>query len=263
MIGVGLGPLVIVTEIIRRDIGTVYRLSRPDDDAPVAPQAGVQVLAAELAVAVGFQYRVRREIDIRIQLDHPSIVRFYDSGEKDRRFWYAMELVEGPSYDALRDSRGRIPWPDVLALALQVCPALKHAHDRGVIHRDLKPANLLRATTADGAPLVKLTDFGIASLFASPHLTVTGGVIGTPEYLSPEQATGKPATRRSDLYSLGVVLYALITGSPPFTGDPIDLLQKHRFGQFDRPIRIIPDLPPDFDDIVCELLDKDPDRRPA
>src|SRR5262249_23886009 len=96
-----------------------------------------------------------------------------------------------------------------------------------------------------------------------PPRTVTGGVIGTPESLSPEQAPGKPATRKSDLYSLGVVLYALITGTTPFTGDPIDLLQKHRFGQFDRPIRLVPDLPPDFDDIICNLLDKDPDRRPG
>jgi serine/threonine-protein kinase len=135
-----------------------------------------------------------------------------------------------------------------------------------VIHRDLKPSNLLQGinpANPEEPPILKLTDFGIASLFASPHLTVTGGVIGTPEYLSPEQASGKPVTRRSDLYSLGVVLYTLITGTTPFVGDQIVLLQKHQFGQFDRPSRIIEDLPHDFDEIICDLLEKDPARRPA
>ncbi|MGH7171007.1 MAG: serine/threonine-protein kinase, partial [Gemmataceae bacterium] len=115
----------------------------------------------------------------------------------------------------------------------------------------------------DRCGLVKLTDFGIASLFASPHLTVTGGIVGTAEYLSPEQAAGKPASRRSDLYSLGVVLYTLLIGRTPFSGDPLDLLHKHRFAQFDRPARIVPEIPYELDEIVCELLEKDPDRRPA
>jgi serine/threonine-protein kinase len=111
--------------------------------------------------------------------------------------------------------------------------------------------------------VIKLTDFGIASLFASPHLTVTGGIVGTAEYLSPEQAAGKPVTRRSDLYSLGVVLYTLLTGRTPFVGDPLDLLHKHRFGQFDRPARLVPEIPYELDDIVCQLLEKDPDKRPG
>ena len=111
--------------------------------------------------------------------------------------------------------------------------------------------------------MVKLTDFGISSLFASPHLTVTGGIVGTAEYLSPEQAAGKPASRRSDLYSLGVVLYTLLIGHTPFIGEPLDLLHKHRFAQFDRPARIVPEIPYELDEIVCALLEKEPDRRPA
>ncbi|MGL4552494.1 MAG: protein kinase domain-containing protein, partial [Gemmataceae bacterium] len=198
------------------------------------------------------------------QLDHPCIVRFLESGTDRNRFWFAMEFVDGPSFESLRDGRGRVPWPEVLDLAWQIAPALKHAHDRGVIHRDLKPSNLMRAAdphAEDGLGRIKLTDFGISSLFASPHLTVTGGVIGTPEYLSPEQAAGKPVTKKSDLYSLGVVLYTLITGDTPFQGSPVDLLHKHRYGQFDRPARIVPDLPPDLDDIICQLLAKDPGQR--
>jgi serine/threonine-protein kinase len=262
MIGVRLGAWVIESEIGRGGMGSVYLARRRLGDGP--DTAALKVLAAELAVEQGFQQRFQREIAILRSLDHPGIVRLFESGQSGPRFWYAMELVDGPNFDALRDERGRVSWPEVLEMAWQIAPALKHAHDRGVIHRDLKPANILRARNPEdpGQPGVsKLTDFGIASLFASPHLTVTGGIIGTPEYLSPEQAAGKPATKRSDLYSLGVVLYTLITGSTPFSGEPLDLLHKHRYAQFDRPIRIIPDLPPDLDEVICDLLEKDPSRR--
>jgi serine/threonine-protein kinase len=245
------------------------------------------VLVAELAADTGFQARFQREIDILRQLDHPNIVRFRESGRQDNYSFFVMEYVPGPSYDTLLSERGRLPWPEVLELAWQIAPALKHAHDRGVIHRDLKPSNLLlapnsvasgewRVAREEGASalgtrhsplgpfgLVKLTDFGIASLFASPHLTVTGGVVGTAEYLSPEQAAGKPVTRRSDLYSLGVVLYTLLTGRTPFVGEPLDLLHKHRFAQFDRPVRLVSDVPHELDDIICALLEKDPGKRPA
>ena len=115
----------------------------------------------------------------------------------------------------------------------------------------------------DGPGVVKLGDFGVASLFASRHLTVTGGVVGTAEFLSPEQAAGKPVTARSDLYSFGVVLYTLLTGRPPFEGEVIDLLHKHRFARFDPPLRFVPEMPDDFNDVICELMEKDPDKRPA
>lgn len=264
MIGVRVGCWVIEAEIGRGGMGAVYRARRAADVEDGPPVAAIKVLAAELAVEVGFQQRFQREIDILRQLDHPGIVQLYDSGVDQNRYWYAMELVDGPSYERLLETRRRIPWPEVLDLAWQIAPALKHAHDRGVIHRDLKPSNLLRGPAeGDGPGPIKLTDFGIASLFASPHLTATGGVIGTPEYLSPEQAAGKPVTRRSDLYALGVALYTLVTGRTPFIGEPIDLLHQHRFAQFDRPGRIEPSLHPDFEAIICSLLEKDPADRPA
>ena len=266
MIGTRLGSWILETEIGRGGMGTVYRARRAAGTAEGPATAAVKILAAELAVEVGFQQRFQREIAILQQLDHEVIVAFYESGVEDHRYWYAMEYIDGASYEEIREEQGRLPWREVLELAWQLSPALKHAHDRGVIHRDLKPSNLLRVEDAadpDGPGRVKLTDFGIASLFASPHLTVTGGVIGTPEYLSPEQAAGKPVTRRSDLYSLGIVLYALATGDPPFEGETIDLLHKHRFGQFDRPRRVVPDMHPDFDEIICDLLAKEPADRPA
>jgi serine/threonine-protein kinase len=266
MIGVQLGPWLIESEVGRGGMGTVYR-ARAEPAPAHGPQvAALKVLAAELALDPGFRQRFQREIDILRELNHPNVVQFLGSGEERGRFYFAMELVEGPGFDVLQEKYGRIPWPEVLDLALQVALALRHAHDRGVIHRDLKPSNLMRVTVAnEDYPfgLVKLTDFGIASLFASPHLTVPGGVVGTAEYLSPEQAAGKPVTKRSDLYSLGVVLYTLLTGRTPFRGDIPTLLHQHRFGQFDRPGRLVTDLPPDFDELVCELMEKDPSRRPG
>jgi hypothetical protein len=281
MIGARLGSWILERELGRGGMGCVYLAHRDPAEANGPNQAAIKVLAPELAVDSGFLARFQREIDILRQLDHPNIVRFRDSGQQNGRPYFIMEYVPGPSLETLLMQRGRLPWPEVLDLAWQVAPALKHAHDRGVIHRDLKPSNLLLAPlparSADDGPkhrapvlqadggevLVKLTDFGVASLFASQHLTVTGGIVGTAEYLSPEQAAGKPASRRSDLYSLGVVLYTLLVGRTPFTGDPLDLLHKHRFAQFDRPARIVPEIPHELDEILCELLEKDPSKRPA
>jgi eukaryotic-like serine/threonine-protein kinase len=258
-----LGPWVIDEELGRGGMGCVYLAHREPAKEGSPERAAVKVLAAELATEVGFQDRFRREIDILSQLDHPHIVRFYESGVEAGRYWYAMEQVPGPSLEEVREKQGRLPWPEVLDVALQVAPALKHAHDRGIIHRDLKPSNLLRVESGEAAGTVKLTDFGIARLFASNHLTVTGAVVGTAEYLSPEQAAGKPVTKRSDLYSFGVVLYTLLAGRTPFEGEPLELLHKHRYAQFERPSRLVPGLPPDLEAVVCELLEKEPEKRPA
>jgi serine/threonine protein kinase len=266
MIGVRLGPWLVESELGRGGMGTVYRATAVPPPADGPASAALKVLAAELALDPGFRQRFQREIDILRELDHPNVVRFLGSGEELGRFYFAMELVDGPGFDALQEKRNRIPWPEVLDLALQVALALRHAHDRGVIHRDLKPSNLMRLPVpSEDYPfgIVKLTDFGIASLFSSPHLTVAGGVVGTAEYLSPEQAAGKPVTKRSDLYSLGVVLYTLLTGRTPFKGDVPTLLHQHRFGQFDRPGRLATDIPPDLDEVICELMEKDPARRPG
>src|SRR6059058_6081342 len=170
-----------------------------------------------------------------------------------------MEYVEGQSLEEILLEQGRLGWKEVLDIALQICPALKHVHDHGIIHRDIKPPNIL--ITPDG--VVKLTDFGIAKVFASTHLTATGGIVGTAEFLSPEQAAGKIVGRRSDLYCFGCVLYALLTGRPPFGGKTyVELLHKHRYGQFDRPQKVVPEIPYEIDEIVCQLLEKDPEKRP-
>jgi serine/threonine-protein kinase len=255
MIGDRLGKWVIFKELGRGGMGHVYLAQ----EELTGRTAALKILAAELAQESGFLIRFQREISALSQLDHPGIVRFYESGYENAMYFYAMEYIDGQSLDEILLTQGPFPWQEVLDIALQICPALRHVHDHGIIHRDIKPPNIMR--TATGA--IKLTDFGIAKVFASQHLTATGGVVGTAEFLSPEQAAGKPVSKRSDLYSLGIVLYTLLTGKTPFEGTSfLDLLHKHRYGQFDPPRRLVPAIPYEMDEIVCQLLEKNPEKRP-
>jgi serine/threonine-protein kinase len=256
MIGERLGKWVIFKELGRGGMGTVF-LAQEEIGGR---QAALKVLAPDLAQEAGFLHRFQREIDSLRILSHPGIVSFFEAGLENGHYYYAMEYVEGSNLEEIWLEQGKLPWAEVLDIARQVCSALRHVHDHGIIHRDIKPPNLLRAN--DGK--IKLTDFGIAKVFASAHLTATGGVVGTAEFLSPEQAAGKPVTKRSDLYSLGIVLYALLTGRTPFAAaSTVEMLHKHLYGQFDRPQKIVPDLPYEIDELVCNLLDKDPAQRPA
>jgi predicted Ser/Thr protein kinase len=256
MMGERLGRWVLSTEIGRGGMGRVY-LAAED---VTGRQGAVKILSPDLAVDAGFLNRFQREIEALSQLSHPNIVQFYDSGHESGQYFYVMEYVSGDSLEEIVDHQKRMGWREVVEIALQICPALKHVHDHGIIHRDIKLSNIL--VREDG--VVKLTDFGIAKVFATTDLTQTGGVVGTAEYLSPEQAMGKPVTKRSDIYSLGVVLYCLLTGRLPFSGTGyLDLMHKHRYAQFDRPGKIVPELPYEIDELVCQLLEKDPGKRPA
>src|SRR5262249_2071151 len=140
MIGSRLGSWIIDRELGRGGMGCVYHAHAADPAASGPRLAAVKVLATELAAESGFLQRFQREFDILRKLDHPNIVRFFESGQEGPHYYFAMEYVDGPSYQVLLSERGRLPWPEVLDLALQVAPALKHAHDRGVVHRDLKPS---------------------------------------------------------------------------------------------------------------------------
>src|SRR5262249_32752076 len=185
----------------------------------------------------------------------------------------------------------RWPWLDVLELAIQVTRGLKYAHDQGIVHRDLKPANILLVSggavngqgsgvrsqesgvspeessplTTHHSPLTaKIADFAVARMFSQGQLTGSGQFVGTALYMAPEQAAGKPASKRSDFYSLGCVLYTLLTGRPPFNGNSLaELVHKHQFVQPERPARLLVDLPHDVDDLIMNLLSKDPAQRPG
>ncbi len=251
-----LGPYRIEEELGRGGMGVVYRATHQ----PTGRVVAIKVLPPELALDSGFAERFAREVTALQRLSHPNIVQFIEAGEQDKAQFYVMEFVPGRSLDKVIREQRRIAWEPAVELAIQICHGLRHTHAHGVIHRDLKPANLL--LTEDGT--IKLTDFGIAKVFAGTAITATGGIIGTAEYMSPEQGEGKPITLRSDLYSLGVVLYMMLTGRVPFLGRSVaELINLHRFGQFEKPTMLVPEIPSWLDALVCQLLEKDPEKRPA
>lgn len=249
-----IGPYRILEKIGSGGMGHVY-LGVQDESGE---RAAIKVLTASLARERGFVERFNREIDAMRKLDNPHIVRLFDSGVDGENYYYAMEFIPGETLLGMMRREKRLPWRKAVEISIQVCKALKSAHDTGIIHRDLKPSNLL--VTEEG--LIKLTDFGVAQVFAGSRLTVTGGIIGTAEYMSPEQAQGKRATKQSDLYSLGALLYAMVTGRTPFSGSTaVEVIQKHKFGLFDRPSLYAQDLPKRVEDTICRLLEKDPAKR--
>ncbi len=249
-----IGPWRILEKIGAGGMGTVYLgVHEVSGD-----KAAVKVLSASLAREEGFVARFTREIEVMQQVSSRYIVQLLESGVHEESYYYAMEYVEGQTLTARLHRERRIPWEEVIDLSVQICIALKAAHDHGVIHRDLKPSNLLLTKQGE----IRLTDFGVAQVFAGSKLTATGGIIGTAEYMSPEQAQGRRANKKSDLYSLGAVMYTMLTGRPPFTGkSTVDVIQKQRYGQFDRPQMYVPDIPHWLDEIVSKLLEKEPDDR--
>ncbi len=249
-----IGPYIIDHKIGSGGMGTVFLAQHAENGQDVA----LKVLPPELAREEGFVVRFEREIESLRKLVNPHVVALLDSGVDGSTYYYAMEYVEGETLtDRLRRDK-RLPWRDVVKHSLQICSALKAAHDAGIVHRDLKPSNLL----LDKDNNVKLTDFGVAQVFASGRLTVTGGIIGTAEYMSPEQAKGQRATKKSDLYSLGAVMFTMLTGRPPFVGkSTLEVIQKHKYGQFDRPSRFVEGIPRRLEETICQLLHKEPDKR--
>jgi predicted Ser/Thr protein kinase len=248
------GPYRIERKLGAGGMGTVYLARHEQTEKIVA----LKILAPSLAREAGLVARFMREIDSLQKLKNPNVVELYDHGVDGDMYYYAMEYIDGETLTARLRREKRLPWRDVIELSIQICIALKAAHDAGIIHRDLKPSNLLLAP--DGK--IKLTDFGVAQVFAGSKLTVTGGIIGTAEYMSPEQGDGKRLTKRSDLYSLGAVMYVMLTGRPPFSGKTtLDVVHKHKYSQFDRPQLIVPEIPYWLDEIICQLLEKDPDKR--
>ncbi|GAB6167518.1 serine/threonine-protein kinase [Thermostilla marina] len=251
-----LGPYRLVRKLGRGGMGTVFEGVHDETGEPAA----VKMLSFSLAEEEDFRVRFETEIETLKKLRHPNIVRLLGFGEQDGILFYAMELVDGPSLeDEIR--RGRVfHWREVLDFAIQIGQALRHAHDRGVIHRDIKPANLLLASDA----VVKLSDFGIARLFGNTRQTAAGSVLGTIEYMSPEQAAGVRVDPRSDLYSLGGVMYALLAGRPPFRSKVFaEMLRKHRTETPEPVRRYAPDVPAELERIIAELLAKKPEDRVA
>lgn len=249
-----LGPYRIEKTLGRGGMGAVYAAVHLES----GERAAVKVLSPTLADSTHFRDRFHAEVETLKKLQHPHIVRLFGWGEDQNHLFYAMELVEGRSLEDELGAGRRFTWREVTQIGIAVCGALKHAHDHGVIHRDLKPANLLWSEAGH----VKLSDFGIAKLFGGTNITAIGGIIGTADYMSPEQAEGRVVTVRSDLFSLGSVLFALLTGKPPFSANSIPaVLHRLRFESPPPLRRQCPDAPAELEQIVEQLLQKDPQDR--
>jgi serine/threonine-protein kinase len=249
-----LGPYQLVRRLGRGGMGTVYEGVHRETGEHVA----VKALAAPLVDDPGFRERFDVEIEALRTLHHPGIVDLIGSGESQGQAFYAMELVDGANLEQELAGGRHFDWREVAQVGLTVSRALRHAHDRGIIHRDIKPGNLLFAR--DGA--VKLSDFGIARLFGMGRVTGPGSVLGTAEYMAPEQAQGRPLDARADLYSLGCVLYAMLARRPPYRASNLaEILAQHRAGPPEPISRLAPDVPDALQALISHLLQHDPAER--
>jgi serine/threonine-protein kinase len=239
----------------RGGMASVYLARDAELDRPVA----VKVLAEHLADTPGFRERFVREARLAAQLSHPNVVQVFDVGEDEGRPFIVMEYVEGTTLGEEVKQRGPLEPTEVVDLALQVCGGLEHAHAAGLVHRDIKPQNLL--LRADGT--VKIADFGIARAAETTKLTQIGSVLGTAAYLSPEQALGEEVTAAADIYSLGCVLFELLTGRTPYVFKTLpELVTKHREEAIEPLREVRPDVPERLEAAVMHALARNPAYRP-
>jgi len=262
------GKYQILGKLGQGGMGIVYKARHLHFDELCA----LKVVTSHLADEAGFLQRFRAEALVMRKLAHPNAVRVQDFDEtEDGRPFMVMEYVEGRSLDKILSTGVPLAPRRAIRITMQAASALGAAHQLGIIHRDIKPANILLSQTADGGDFIKVLDFGVAkvkegsTLVMGASLTRTGFVVGTPEYMSPEQARGvrgEELDGRTDLYSLGVVLYEMLTGRLPFTADtPVMMLMAHVQTEPLDPRTLRTDLPAALADLVLRVLEKEPDRR--
>jgi len=226
------------------------------EDTELDRQVAVKILHDNFAQDSEFVQRFQREAQAAAGLQHPNVVGIFDRGAFDGTYFIAMEYVDGPSLKDL--VKGGMSPKDAIDFTRQILNAARFAHRKGIVHRDLKPQNVL----IDGEGRARVADFGIARAGESSDITATGSVMGTAQYISPEQAQGKETTPRSDIYSIGVILYEELTGRVPFQGDSAVAVALKQVSEAPRrPSAINPNVPPALDAVVMRALAKDPDAR--
>jgi serine/threonine protein kinase len=249
------GRYSIVKELGKGTMGVVYQAHDPQIDRMVA----LKVMRPDRLASEDFVTRFLKEARAIGRLSHPRIVTIYDVGNAHDTIYIAMEFLQGePFNEVIRDRRLTVP--QSIEIAIQVAEALDYAHSKGIVHRDIKPSNII-LTRDDG---IKLTDFGIAHIedIAAGQQTRAGEILGTPVYMAPEQVAGSGADRRSDLYSLGVILYEMITGRRPFSGDSITaIFRAIALDQPEPPASLDPFISKALSDLIVKSLAKSPDER--
>jgi serine/threonine-protein kinase len=251
-----LGRYEILAELGQGSMGVVYKARDPALDRVVAIKTiNLNLPKDELAE---YEARFYQEARAAGGLNHPNIVTIYDIGKSERVAYMAMEFLEGEELRAILTPGQPLPIIQALDVALQVAEGLHYAHGRHIVHRDIKPANIMVV----GNGLVKITDFGIARMRTNEVKTMTGMILGSPKYMSPEQVAGKRADHRADLFSLGVVLYEMVTGQTPFQGDSIHGIMYQILNSTPpAPSQRNPDLPEIVDLIIAKALNKNMEER--
>lgn len=249
---VGVGGMATVYKAKERKTGRLLALKVPQEHFVGDPR---------------FVRRFHREAEVLARMDHPAIVKVYDHGQVDGVHFIAMEFLDGEGLDRLIEER-RLSLRQAASILARVADALRHIHAQGIVHRDIKPGNImvlrgaLKESGVDPRG-VRLMDFGIAAGKVLTRLTITGARIGTPVYMSPEQAKGQKLDHRSDIYSLGIVLYEALTGHPPFTGGYETVIHQQIFQVPTPPKQLNPEIPQVLSDLVLRMLEKDPAKRPT
>ena len=253
--GQTLGKYRVLESLGRGGMAQVYRGYHPHLDRQVA----IKVLRADLIEQNEFLERFRREAHAVSGLRHANIVQVFDFDVQADLYFMVMELLEGDTLRArlneYRLKKARMPLDEIARILIDTLDGLEYAHSEGIVHRDIKPANIM--LTKKGQAV--LTDFGIAQILGSTRVTVSGAMMGTLNYMAPEQGLENRCDARSDIYSLGIVLYEMLTGYPPFDADtPLAILMKHLNDPLPLPSKLDPSLPPSFEQIVLKALAKDP-----
>jgi serine/threonine-protein kinase len=248
--------------VARSGMSTLFKATDLKDGKLVA----IKVPHAEMEADPVLVERFNREAEIGQQLDHPGIVKTYD-GEQRSRMYMVIEWVEGRLLRSILNheglsQEGKLPIDRAIKLTLAICDALDYMHKRGVVHRDLKPENIM----VDAQDRIKLIDFGIAMKEDARRLTFAGPnpLLGTPDYISPEQVKGQRGDQRSDIYSLGVMLYEMLTGQPPFSGpNPLAVMNERVLNDPQPARKLRPEISPQLQEILYRALERDPRHRYA